>query len=79
MICFIFNTKNLFSHPRIPTPENDDGLPSSFKGKYFLIQIFPDTLSKQIQPLTTKVNNLHKSHNRRYNKLKKVDNRLIRK
>lgn len=50
---------------------------SSFN--HYLIQIFSDTLSKQIQPLTTKVDDLHESSNRRYNKLKKVGNRLIRK
>jgi len=41
-----------------------------------LIRIFPDTLRKRLQPLTTKVEHLHKSHNRRYYKLKKVENRL---
>ncbi len=38
--------------------------------------IYLETLRKELEPLTTKVEHLHQSHNERYNKLKKVENRL---
>jgi len=42
---------------------------------FFLILIYLDTIRKELEPLKTKVEHLHKSHSKRYNQLKTVENK----